>query len=68
MHPISLVSDANDSADMDGEKTFSIEPPSRISQRRSMKQDLQFLSPTDENVVSVFGSYEPSDLCCAPFL
>ena len=33
MHPISLVSDADfdDSADVDGEKTFLTEPPSRIS-------------------------------------
>ena len=42
MHPISLVSDADfdDSTYVDGEKTFPIETPSRISQRRSMKQEL----------------------------
>ena len=34
-----------------------------------MKQDLSdlFLSPTDENVVCVFDSYEPFAWCCAPF-
>ena len=64
MHPISLVGDADfdDSADVDGEKTFPIETPSKISQRRSINricQTVQFLSLADENVVSVFGSYEP---------
>ena len=40
MHPMSLVSDVDfdDSTDLDGEKTFPL--PLRISQRRSMKQDV----------------------------
>ena len=62
MHPISLVSGADHSADVDGEKTFLTEPPSRIHREdrcSRMCQTKQFLSPTDENVVSVFGSYEP---------
>ena len=32
-----------------------------------MCQTVQFLSPSDENVVSVFGSCEPFALCCTPF-
>ena len=58
MHPISWVSDADfdDCTDVD-------EPPSRISHRKSMMQDLSdstsLLSSAGENVVSVFGSYEP---------
>ena len=36
MHPISLVGD-DDSADVDGSKTFPIEAPLRISQRRQYK-------------------------------
>ena len=32
-----------------------------------MCQTAQFLSPTDENAVSVFGSYETFASCCAPF-
>ena len=32
-----------------------------------MCQTVKFLSFADENVVSVFGFYEPFELCCAPF-
>ena len=40
MHPMSLVSCADDSADVDGEKHSFPNQPSRISQRRSMTQDV----------------------------
>ena len=73
MHQMSLVSNADfdDSTDMDGEKHSQSNHHQGFHRGNWWSkscQTIQLLSLADENVVSVFGSYEPFAQCCASFL